>query len=45
VSHKRKAVSEEEQDGLDEQLFSVCKRGSLEAVRAALLSAQLKLCG
>ncbi len=36
LSHKRKAVSKEEQDALDEQLLSACEGGSLEAVRAAL---------
>jgi ankyrin repeat protein len=39
VSHKRKAVSKEEQDALDKELLSMCKRGSLEAVRAVLSSA------
>ncbi len=38
VSHKRKAVSEEEQDALDKQVLSACKGGSLQAVRAALAS-------
>ncbi len=44
VSHKRKAVSEEEQDALDEQLLSVCKGGSLEAVRAALSGGAIVNC-
>jgi ankyrin repeat protein len=36
VAHKRKAVSEDEQDALGKELLSACKGGSLEAVRAAL---------
>jgi hypothetical protein len=44
VSHKRKAVSEEEQDALDEQLLGACKGGSLEAVRAALSSGANSSC-
>ncbi len=44
VSHKRKAVSEEEKDALDEQLLSACKGGSLQAVRVALSSGANSSC-
>jgi ankyrin repeat protein len=44
VSHKRKAVSEEEQDALDEQLLDACEGGSLDAVRAALSSGANSSC-
>jgi hypothetical protein len=44
MSHKRKAVSEEEQDALDEQLLGACKGVLLEAVRAALSSGANSSC-
>jgi hypothetical protein len=43
MSHKRKAVSEEEQDALDKQLLDACKGGSLE-VRAAVSSGANSSC-